>query len=95
MGKMSPKTIDVICQHTKDGEIIPMRIRVTDEDGVYQIFTIKEYRELPRTGTHTTPDGISVCNNTLVFECKIIVFGQTRSIRLYYDIKQTLWKIAV
>ena len=32
MGKMEPTYVDVICQHTKNGDIIPMRVRVTDED---------------------------------------------------------------
>ena len=30
------KPIDTICQHSKDGEIIPLKIRLTDEDGECQ-----------------------------------------------------------
>ena len=28
--------IDVICMHSRDGEIVPIRIRVMDEEGLYQ-----------------------------------------------------------
>lgn len=32
--------VDVICQHKTDGTIIPLRIRVKDEDGIYQEFNL-------------------------------------------------------
>ena len=28
--------VDVICQHNKDGSMIPIRVRLTDEDGAVQ-----------------------------------------------------------
>ncbi len=31
--------VDVICQHNKDGSMIPMRVRLTDEDGAVQTYT--------------------------------------------------------
>ncbi|MCR5144092.1 MAG: hypothetical protein K6B67_02140 [Lachnospiraceae bacterium] len=94
MGTLAPTAVDVICQHSKDGTIIPMRVRLTDEDGIYQAYTIKQYRELSKRGAYTTPDGFYVCNDVLVFECKIIVFGQSKSIRLYYNTKQTVWMMS-
>ncbi|MBR1508952.1 MAG: hypothetical protein IJ619_13220 [Eubacterium sp.] len=30
--------VDVICQHNKDGSMIPMRVRLTDEDGAVQTY---------------------------------------------------------
>ena len=30
------KSLDVICQFKKDGTIIPLKIRLQDEDGEYQ-----------------------------------------------------------
>ena len=94
MGKMQPTNVDVICQHTKDGDVIPMRVRVTDEDGIYQAYTIKQYRNISRDGAYTTPDGIFVCNKTMIFECKITVFGHDKTIRLYYEFEKGIWKIA-
>ena len=93
MGKMKPTNVDVICQHTKDGDVIPMRVRVTDEDGTYQAYTIKQYRKVSKDGAYTTPDGIFVCNKTMIFECKITVFEQDKTIRLYYELERGTWKI--
>ena len=32
------KNADVICQHTKDGRTIPLKIRIEDEDGEELVF---------------------------------------------------------
>ena len=39
---------DVICQHKTDGTIIPLKIRITDEDGEYQVYNIKSYKDVLR-----------------------------------------------
>ena len=85
--------IDVICMHSRDREIVPIRIRVMDEEGLYQSFTIKEYRELSHQGTYTRPDGMYVTNETLIYECKINIFGKTKLICLYYEPTRIVWKM--
>ena len=40
------EAIDVICQHCKDGSIIPIKIRVQDEEQIYHTYMIKSYLEL-------------------------------------------------
>ena len=35
---------DVICQHTIDARIIPLKIRIQDEDGEMQTYSVKGYR---------------------------------------------------
>lgn len=85
--------IDVICMHSRGGEIVPIRIRVMDEEGLYQSFTIKEYRELSHQGTYTRPDGMYVTNETLIYECKINIFGKTKLICLYYEPTRIVWKM--
>ena len=87
--------LDVICQHTADGEIIPLRIRIRNEEGEYLTFSIREYRDLSHRGTYTTGDGAFVTNNTLVFECHIEVFGAQKTVRLYYDVNRSLWRYTV
>ena len=62
------KPVDVICQHSADGTIIPLRIWLTDEDGMKQTYTIKGYRDLSHQGTREMPDGVYVSNNTLIYE---------------------------
>ena len=87
------KAVDVICQHSLDGTIIPLRVRIKDEEGEYQAYTIKDYRDLSHQGTRIMPDGVYVTNQTLVYECNITVFGRTKKIRLYYETGGTVWKM--
>ncbi len=87
------RPVDVICQHSIDGTIIPLRIRIVDEDGLRQAFSIKEYRDLSHQGTRTMPDGVYVTDNTLVFECKIVVIDRERIVRLYYNPREIVWKM--
>ena len=42
MAKREP--IDVICQHSQDGSIVPLKIRVRDDDGEYQAYMIQGFR---------------------------------------------------
>ena len=37
--------VDVICQHSRDGSLIPIRVRVVDEEGEFQSYTIKGYKD--------------------------------------------------
>lgn len=83
--------IDVICQHSRDGGVIPLRIRVPDDEGALHAYTIKEYRDLSHRGAYTTPDGLYVTNNIDLFECRIVVFGQRKTVRLYYNRTENTW----
>ena len=38
--------VDVICQHSSDGNIMPLKIRFEDEDGQWQTYIIKEYKDI-------------------------------------------------
>ena len=87
----SPRKVDVICQHSADGTVIPLRVRLTDEDGQKQVFTIKEYMDLSHRGCYTTPDGVFVTDRNLMFECKIIVINVMKKITLYYSPSTTIW----
>ena len=87
--------IDVICQHNADGKLIPLRIRIPDDLGEYQTYTIHNYRSLDVDPGMPTEDGISLTVYDLVFECHICVFGVGRKVRLYYNLKSTdpVWRI--
>ena len=85
---------DVICQHKTDGTIIPLRIRIKDEDGIYQEFNIKGYKDLTHIGAYVLPNGVSASNNHLhSFECKIMVFNQQRLLKLFYNAYDCRWQI--
>ena len=85
--------VDIICQHSKDGTIIPLRIRVTGYDGEPQVYNIDSYKELSGNGTYTTNDGVFVTNRTIFFECRILVNGVMRRIRLYFRECKNNWFI--
>ena len=85
------KAVDVICQHSADGTIIPIRVRVKDEDGEYHAYTIKGYKDLSHQGTRQMPDGVYVTDRTLVYECNIITFNRKKMIRLYYKPDDVVW----
>ena len=76
--------IDVICQHTKEGEIIPMRIRLNDEDGMVQTYKIYSYRNMT---------GSDYRMNIWIFECKILVLNTLKLIKLYYHGGDRIWTI--
>ncbi len=82
------KSLDVICQHKKDGNIIPIKIRLQDEDGEYQSYHIKSYRCHTLTNT---PD--SRRTTILCFDCKIIAFGHEQIIGIGYNYGTGLWQL--
>lgn len=77
--------VDVISEHKADGIVIPMRFRLMNEDGVYEAYTIKGYKQLYHKETYTTPDGVYVCSKHLVFECRVLILDMYRTVRLYFD----------
>ncbi len=87
--------LDVICQHARDGRIIPLQFRIQDEDGEFHSYRIKEYRDQSYRGSYTTSDGVFVSNNILVFECHIVVLNRMQTVHLYYDLSHSTWKISL
>ena len=76
--------VDVIAQYNRDGSIIPMRVRFEDEDGLTQTYTIHGYREVPHS-TEKLADGTFVTEGTMVWECRIVVLGVEKVVRLYWS----------
>ena len=87
--------VDVIAEFKSDGTIIPMRFRMMNEDGEYESFTIKAYKQVPKKGTYTTEDGVYICNEDLVFQCKVIVLNTERIIRLYFFKQRSSWRLGI
>ena len=82
------KSLDVICQHKMDGNIIPIKIRLQDEDGEYQAYTVKGYRCTSLSKT-VDPRRYPI----LTFECKITSFGRERIIGISYNFADGLWRV--
>ncbi len=89
---MHRQNVDVIAQFNTDGKVIPIRVRLIDEDGARHEYTIKEYREIDHPGCGVAlPNGIYVTGNTLIYECKIVVFGHIKRIDLFYKAEDMAW----
>ncbi len=87
------KAIDVICQHTREGNMIPIKIRIRDDEGEFQTYVVKDYKDLSHKGAFTMPNGIRATNTIFPFECKIIVFGRERIVHLYYNSGDHIWRM--
>ena len=84
---------DVICQHTRDSAIIPLKIRVEDEDGEFQTYSVKQYKRLNAGGMIILPNEVNVSSHIRYFECKINVFGKEKVVRLSYNFWEEAWYI--
>lgn len=89
------KNIDVICQHTRDGLIIPLRIRLIDEDGMFQNFVIKSYRDRSfHAPNYTMPNSETVGRRqTWIFDCKIQVFDSIKVVTIIYNTYEGKWML--
>jgi hypothetical protein len=89
--------VDVICEHKHDGTIIPIKFRLMNEDGLWEVYSIKSYKPNNNNSTHTTKDGIYVSSTTEIYECKVVIFGLERTVRLYHSQKGSLteWQLAI
>ena len=87
--------VDVIYEMKLRGEIIPMRFRIMNEDGEYESYTIKGYREIVRNDAYTTQDGLAVCSADRVFECRVVILEIYRTVRLYFHTSSLKWRLAI
>ena len=85
------KYVDVICQHKTDGRIIPIKIRIKDDDGEYQTYSVKAYRDMTRYTPYVSDDCVSSANHVWMFECKIVIFDFEKRIRLLYNAYDNRW----
>lgn len=86
-------SVDVICMHSRDGSIMPIKIRVVDEDGAYQTYVIRGYKNLTSFGKYSLPSGTNVTNHIWKFECKILVFDTEKRIMLMYNAYDNKWRM--
>lgn len=94
-GQSRDNRIDVICQHDREGEVIPMRIRLTDEDNVTQVYNVLGYRRLSQDRPYTMPNGFTVDEacGMIAYAVHIRVFGMQKTVKLMYNKQQCIWRI--
>ena len=86
--------IDVICQHNRDGSIIPIKIRVQDDENMNNVYTIKSYTEVSMEKV-MLPNEAVVTSDILRYDCEIVVFGTVKKVRLHYNKSRVKWYIYV
>ena len=84
---------DVIAQHTTKNEIIPLKIRVQDEDGEYQTYSVRGYKTLNVAGKVVLPNEVSVTNHIRYFQCKINTFNKEKIVGLTYNFYEQAWYV--
>lgn len=93
MSDKDVNNIDVMCTHTMDGKIIPMKIRLKDEDGMYQNFAVRAYRDLSTAGNYALGNEVVVTGiDNCVFEVKILVFGMEKTMKITYHKRENIWR---
>lgn len=75
--------IEVICQHNREGEIIPIKLRVKDSDGLLQDYAVKSYKPVPH----------DLGLQTQEYECVVAVFGVYKHIRIFHNYNDHIWRI--
>lgn len=79
------KPLDVICQITRDGDIIPIKFRMADDEGVLQEYKVLGYRRVFdewEKGVNTP---------VLSFECLIVDHNQKKVVKIHYIKAESLW----
>ena len=103
MGKVIQE-VDVIAQFKYDGEIIPLRFQLINEDGKPEAYTIKGYKRTRHKSPYKSVDDILVISTTIVFECQVNVQDKLSIVRLSQQkgsisrkrfLSQTLEKLSV
>lgn len=86
---------DVICQHRRDGTIVPIKIRLRDGDGEFQIYMIQGYKDLSHNKERQLPNGVAVTNHIWQYECQITVLGMPKIINLFYNTVDNRWRFTL
>ena len=87
------RNADVICQHTKDGQLIPLKIRVEDDDGELQSYSIRSYKPMTVGGKLVMPNEVTLKSSIWQFECKICMWGKEQIISLFYSAYDKVWYV--
>ena len=85
----------MFCQHRADGTIIPIRLRLLDDDGAYQEYKIRAYKDLSYRGDRFALQDAGMVHSPGIypFECRIECFGRERTIRVFYSSYEHTWKL--
>ena len=86
------KPVDVICQHCADGSIIPIKIRVQDDEQVYNVYNIKSYTAIT-SDKIMLPSEVMITTDLMRYDSKIEVFGIQNRIVIHYSKSRVKWYV--
>ena len=84
---------DVICEHTREGEVIPIRCRFDDEDGVSHEYNIIGFKELIPDSNRYVNGKMFVAPHSIVYDCKRKTHNTVRLILLLYNSNTKIWEM--
>lgn len=90
------ENVEVICKFCKDGSIIPIQIKVEDEEQQRHVFKVKRYKA-PKVHLKTDSGlyDISHTPDILDYECYIQVLNTEKRIILRYFLESHKWTLLV
>lgn len=83
---------EVICQHTLDGAIMPIKLRFTGEDGEIKGYAVKRYREYEKGEGSMGNENVAATSTLRRFRCVIEspLHGEM-TLELYYNLHSGKW----
>lgn len=69
------------------------QIRIQDEGGSYQTYSVKGYKRVNAIGKVTLPNEVTVSSHIKYFQCKLNLFGKEKIIGLSYNFYQQEWYV--
>ncbi len=94
---MKFRGVEVINYCNSDGTIIPIKIRTTNDEGITQVYKIKQCNE-PKSKTEGSfyhPDFTSHVTSYLDYQCVISVLGADKVIQLRYWLREHKWTFGI
>lgn len=84
------KIAEVICQHTKEHKIIPLRVRFENEDKMIETYNILSFKDMNKYGS----DGLPLSNHVWEYICKLDAGnGRIGYISLRYFAHEGYWAV--
>ncbi len=93
MDVFKDRKLDVYCLFRNDGIVLPIRIRLFDDDGERQDFAVHRYKLIDGSGTACIPSSEIFQRGTVTFDCEIEVFGIRKVLRLLYTATDMQWRL--
>ena len=91
---LSLQPVDMIFKTTREGEVIPVRFRISGFNG-NSVCEITGYRQVEPKGEYPTPDGFYLSRDTKYYDVAFSTeYERNHRINMYYDKQGTCWYVS-